>query len=494
MNDDLEFVRRRLGELHDLKLTINLLEWDMEVLMPPKGAEGRGRRISTVAALHHRLGTEPAYAKALERLAECALPEDDDAAIVREASYDLKRASCLPEEFVVEMSEAHTRGFNAWRDARAKNDFAAFRPHLEKNVELARRAAEYHGYDESPYDAALENFERGMTASRLRALFAPLAEDLKRLVAKSERREGFAFPKGPWPVAAQQAFERGVLRDMGYDFEAGRVDVAPHPFCTTFDLHDVRITTRYDESDPLSSLYTVMHEAGHALYEAGFDPDADRTPLAGAPSLGIHECNSRMWENLVGRSRPFWERYLPALRSAFPGRLDGLSLDEVVRHVNRVEPTLIRVEADEVTYNLHVVIRFELELAMIEGTLAVADLPDVWNAKYREYLGIDVPDDRDGCMQDVHWSSGLIGYFPTYALGNVYAAEVYARFRTETPLWDDDLRAGRLTTLLDWLRPRIHRVGRRKRAESIVRDIVGREPTAAALVEHLTRTHAGANP
>ncbi len=489
MNHDMGFVRQRLGELQDLCYTLNLLEWDMEVLMPSKGAAGRGRCISTVSALHHRLQTEPRYEEALQRLADDGSLFGDDALIVREAQYDCRRAACLPEDFVIEQTEAHTHGFNVWRDARDRNDFAAFRPCLEKNVELARRAAEYYGYDESPYDALLENFERGMTAGRLRTMFGPLAESLKELVVQVEGTETPEFPDGHWPVESQQVFERRVMQDMGYDFEAGRVDIAPHPFCTMFDLQDVRITTRYDESAPLSSLYTVMHESGHALYDAGFDSAQARTPLATAPSLGIHECNSRMWENLVGRSRAFWHHYLPVLQETFPRRLDHFSVDDVFRLVNRVQPSLIRVDADECTYNLHVVIRFELELAMIEGTLSVSDLPDAWKTKYREYLGIDVPDDRDGCMQDVHWASGLLGYFPTYTLGNIYAAEVYAKFRDETPGWDDDLRHGRLTTLLEWLRPRIHRVGRRKQAAEIVQNIIGREPAADALLMHLRARH-----
>lgn len=491
-NNSLASLRSRLAEIHDLRRALAVLEWDMEVHMPPKGAEGRGRLIATLSTLRHRLATDPEYVRLVEALADDDSLAGDDALIVREAAYDLRRERKLPESFVREWSEATTAGFNVWREARARNDFAAFRPALERIVDLSRRAADHYGYDESPYDALLEGYERGTTVRALRAMFGPLARELRPILdgaVAAQASWDAAWTEGTWSVDAQRAVERRVLEAMGYEFEAGRVDVAPHPFCTMFALHDVRITTRYDESDVFSSLFSVMHEAGHALYDAGFDPAVDGTPLADAPSLGIHECNSRLWENVVGRSRAFAEWLLPALREAHGPRLARVSPDDLWRAANRVRPSLIRVEADEVTYNLHVAARFELECDLIEGRLAVRDLPEAWNAKYKSYLGIDVPSDADGVMQDVHWSSGLFGYFPTYTLGNIYAAQVYAAFLRDVPDWDDRVRRGDLRALLDWLRPRIHRVGRRMTSPEIVRAVTGSEPDRAHFVGYLRAKH-----
>lgn len=485
-------LRSRLAEIHDVKNALAVLEWDMEVHMPPKGADGRGRLIATLSAIKHRLATDAEYVRLVESLEGDGSLGGDDAALVREVAWDLRRERKLPESFVREWSEATSAGFNVWRDARGRNDFAAFRPTLERIVDLARRAADYQGYEESPYDALLESYERGATARSLRAILEPLARELsallERIVAKQSSWD-HAWAGGAWPLDAQRAVERRVLEAMGYDFEAGRVDVAPHPFCTMFDLDDVRITTRYDEHDPFSSLYSVMHEAGHALYDAGFDRAVDRTPLAEAPSLGMHECNSRMWENIVGRSRAFAEWLLPIARESFGGRLARVQHDDLWRFVNQVRPSLIRVEADEVTYNLHVAIRFELECDLIEGRLAVKDLPEAWNAKYKSYLGVDVPNDADGVMQDIHWAGGLFGYFPTYTLGNIYSAQVFAAFRRDVPDWDDRVRRGELRTLLEWLRPRIHKVGRRMMAPDIVRAITGSSPDRAHLVKYLAEKH-----
>jgi len=482
----------RLAELRDLRYSLAVLEWDMEVHMPTKGAEGRGRLIGTLSTLKHRLATDPEFVRLVETLEADASLAGDDALVVREAAYDLRRDRKLPESFVREWSEATTAGFNTWREARGRNDFAAYRPALERIVDLARRAADCYGYEESPYDALLENYERGATARGLRAIFDPLVRELRPILDGAIARQAAwksEWTEGTWPVDAQRAVERRVLEAMGYDFEAGRVDVAPHPFCTMFALDDVRITTRYDEADVFSSLFTVMHEAGHALYDAGFDRAVEGTPLADAPSLGMHECNSRLWENIVGRSRPFAEWLLPMLRELHGARLAGVSADDVWRALNRVRPSLIRVEADEVTYNLHVAVRFELECDLIEGRLSVRDLPEAWNAKYKSHLGVDVPSDADGVMQDVHWSSGLFGYFPTYTLGNIYAAQVHAAFLRDVPDWDDRVRRGDLRALLDWLRPRIHRVGRRMTAPEIVRAVTGSAPDRAHLVRYLATKH-----
>lgn len=494
MHTTFERLRELLAEIHDLSAAMSLLEWDMEVMMPPKGAVARGAQLATLAAIRHRLQTSPELARLLDDLAR-RTTDSDEARLVAEARHDYERATKLPESFVRRFAEAQSAGYNAWLGAKANSDFAAFRPHLETLLELAREATGHYGYEGSPYNALLDNFERGMRAERLRPLLADLAARQKQLVARIVEHQAprnDAWLEGTWDIAAQRAFSLRVLADMGYDLDAGRLDTAPHPFCTHFDIQDVRITTRYDERDPFSALFSTMHEAGHALYDQGFDPAWNRTPLADAPSLGIHECNSRMWENIVGRSEAFWTHYLPVLREHFPGRLDGVSVGQVLGVVNRVAPSLIRVESDECTYNLHVIARFELEMDLIEGRLAVADLPEAWNARYREYLGIEVPDDAHGCLQDVHWSHGMFGYFPTYTLGNLYAAQVFETACAEMPTLWDDIAAGRLLPLREWLRTKIHLVGRRHMAPDIVRSITGSEPAADAFLAYLERKFGAA--
>ncbi len=489
LSTKLDELRTRLEEIYDLKGITCLLEWDMEVLMPPKGAEARGRQMSTLAAIAHRRATDPALGTLLDELSDDDSLLPDDKLMVAEAQHDFRRATCLPEAFVREQTEAHSNGYSTWTEARRANDFAAFKPALERNVELARRAADYFGYEQSPYDALLDHYERGMTAARLRALFGPLATSLKDLVARiasSPSKPDVSWLDGTtWNLPAQEKFSHRVLKDMGYDFDAGRLDVAPHPFCTNFDLADVRITSRYFEDMPFSSLQSAMHEGGHALYEQGFDPDYRGTPISDAPSLGIHECNSRMWENMIGRSLPFWRHYIGVFREHFPGQADAITADQAYAAVNQVAPSLIRVEADECTYNLHVIIRFEIECDLIEGRLAVGDLPDAWNAKYKEYLGIDVPNDANGCMQDVHWSAGLLGYFPTYTLGNLYAAQIFEKILADMPdLWAN-VESGKLLGLREWLREHIHLVGRRKMAPEIVETITGKAPDSAAFLRYL---------
>lgn len=487
-NDKLTQLRERMGEMFDVGSALALLEWDMEVMMPPQAAEARGRHLATLSGLRHRLATAPEFGRLLHELREAHDLGEDDRRLVAEALYDYERATRLPEAFVKELAEAQARGYNAWIEARRQSDFAMFRPHLEKIVELERRAADYYGFEGSPYNALLETYERGMRAEKLRPLFAELAERqstlLHRIMASGNRPD-LSWLDGAWSVDAQQSLSLRVLNDMGFELEAGRLDTAPHPFCTTFALRDVRLTTRYHPDQAFSALFTAMHEGGHGLYEQGFDPAYEGTPLSLAPSLGIHECNSRLWENIVGRSRAFWRHYLPVAREYFPEQLRDVTVDMIYPAVNRVEPTLIRVEADECTYNLHVIARFELEIDLIEGRLAVKDLPEAWNAKYKHYLGIDVPNDAQGCLQDVHWSHGLFGYFPTYTLGNLYSAQVYEVVEKEIPDIQDRIEAGHLRVLREWLRERIHLVGRRKTAPEIVQAISGREPESAPYLRYL---------
>lgn len=490
----LDELRQRLVECSHISGTMALLEWDFEVMMPPKGASNRGDQQATLAARYHRESTDPAIGKLLDALegANENLTEDEKL-LVREVRHDFERTTKLPERVVRESAKARNDGYVAWEKAKSASDFKRFEPALQRLLDLALECAEYWGYEESPYDALMDSYERGMTSSMLRPLFSGLANEQKDLVARigsSDKQPDTSWITGQWSRAAQEQVGRKVLAAIGFDFEGGRLDVAHHPFCTDFGQGDVRLTTRYYENDPLSALYSSMHEAGHGLYEQGFDPQWAGTPLAQAAGLGIHECNSRMWENVVGRSRAFTEFVLPIFREAFPGRLDKVTGDQWYAAANRVQPSLIRVEADECTYNLHVVIRFEIEADLVEGRLKVADIPERWNALYREYLGIEVPDDARGCLQDVHWAHGLFGYFPTYALGNLYAAQIFEVFLRENPTFWDEVRAGRFSILREWLREQIHLVGRRRLGPETVRAISGRDPEPQPYLRYLEGKYA----
>ncbi|HNR30392.1 MAG TPA: carboxypeptidase M32 [Candidatus Hydrogenedentes bacterium] len=482
-------LRARFGEYADVKAAIALLSWDQEVYMPPKGAAARGQQLATLSGLAHRLLTSGEMGALLKDLGEAGDGlGPDDRALVFETLHDYTRATQLPEAFVRRFAEEQSKAYEAWVRARRASDFAMFRPHLETMVDLLRRKADYHGYEQTPYDALLADYERGMTTARLREIFgelAPKQRDLVARIAASGPQREPAWLDQEWPEPAQEALTVDVLRAMGYDFEAGRQDKSAHPFTTNFGIRDVRITTRFNPRDPFSALMGSMHEGGHALYEQGFPPEDERSVLAEAPSLGIHESQSRLWENLIGRSLPFWRWCTPLLQRHFPDQARALNPEAAYRALNRVAPSLIRVEADECTYNLHVILRFEIEVALIEGELAVADLPDVWNGKIKDYLGLDVPDDARGCLQDIHWSHGAMGYFPTYALGNLYAAQLFEEIVEDIPALWTQVEHGDFAPLLAWLREHVHRHGRRKKAVEIVRDATGREPDAQAFLRYL---------
>ena len=488
-NPNMDTFRERLGEVYDLRAATALSHWDMEVNMPPKGGPARGKQLATLSALTHRLFTAEEFGGLLHRLHEMNDKlAADEATLVAETLYDYERARKLPEAFVQRLAEEESKAYQVWVKAREASDFQMFQPNLETLVDLARQRAEYLGYEDTPYDALLEDYERGMTAGRLQETFDALLPRQKRLVARiaaAGPQTGLDWLEGAWEEDAQWRMTLRVLEDMGYDFAAGRQDRSVHPFTTNFDIGDVRITTRVNASELFSCLTGSIHEGGHALYEQGFREEDRRTTLAEAPSLGIHESQSRMWENMAGRSLPFWEHYTPLLRQHFPGRLDTVSPEQVYRAINQVRPSLIRVEADECTYNLHIILRFEIEKALVEGDLAAGEVPGAWNEKMKDYLGLDVPDDARGCLQDIHWSHGSFGYFPTYALGNLYAAQLFEQISEDVPgLWEH-VRRGDFAPLLGWLRTQVHRAGRRKTAVELVRDATGREPGPDPFLRYL---------
>jgi len=458
-------LRSHLATIADLRAAAAVLRWDQETLMPPGGAEGRALQLATLARLAHEQLTSDATRRLLDA-ADAALrggdPASDDAALVRVTRRDLERASKLPAEFVAEQRRVAAVATHVWREARRTNDFAAFRPHLEQVFQLARREADYIGYAGHPYDALVDRYDPGTTARELEALFGRLLEVIVPLVRAIASRAAAVDPgvlDAEFDEAAQRTFALEMVQGFGYDARRGRLDLSAHPFSTKFHRDDVRITTRYGRR--LSAVFSTFHESGHAMYSQGTAPALERSPLSDGAGAGIHESQSRMWENLVGRSRPFWEHAFPRLRQAFPEQLISSDAERVYRAVNRVEPGLIRVRADEVTYNLHVVLRFELEKALLTGDLAVRDLPEAWRSKMTAYLGLTPPDDTDGVLQDIHWSSGLVGSFPSYTLGNVASVQLFEAARRAHPALEEDIRAGRFATLYEWMRDHVYAHGRK---------------------------------
>jgi carboxypeptidase Taq len=488
---NLKLLRDAMGEVIDLRAAIALLQWDQEVNMPPKAAEARGRQLATLSAIAHERFTSDHFGSLLRGATEGELSADDRS-MVLEIDHDYEKATKLPTEFVEKLAGVESSAYEAWTHARAESDFGAFKGHLQTLVDLLRRKADYLGYTESPYDALLDEFERGMTAGQLRDIFSTLAREQSAIVAEVARSGNHldvSWLDQDYNEQAQLDFTVQVLRDMGYDFEAGRQDKSVHPFTTNFDLYDVRVTTRVDPRDPFSALTGSIHEGGHALYEQGFRAGDRRTVLAEGASLGIHESQSRMWENMIGRSLPFWKHYHQRFLAAHAPRLDGRTPDELYRAVNRVAPSFIRVEADECTYNLHIILRFEIEVDLIEGRLKVEDVPEVWNAKVKQYLGLDVPNDTLGCLQDIHWSHGAMGYFPTYALGNLYAAQLFEQIEIDLPnLWEQ-VEAGDFSALLGWLRIHVHEHGRRLLPVEIVQQATGRAPSAQPYLNYLRKKY-----
>ncbi|HYW14295.1 MAG TPA: carboxypeptidase M32 [Longimicrobium sp.] len=489
--------RALLGELREIAVLASVsstLGWDQEVMMPPAGARLRGDQAALLSALVHERRTAPRLGELIARCeADADTQADPDAAAnLRNARHDYDRATRLPTELVRETAETTTRAMHAWREHREANDFAGFAPWLEKLVALNRRTAEHHGVPAGGelYDALLETFEPGMRAAELDRVFGELRSGLVPLIR--ELRENGRMPSTEWmkiPLAVekQAAFNRVVVERMGFDFTAGRLDVSTHPFCEGVGPGDTRLTTRYDPGEMISALHGTVHETGHGLYEQGL-PKGERfgEPLAEAASMGIHESQSRMWENFVVRGRPFWTWALPELkRHAGDPAIDALDVDTVYRGSNAVDPNLIRIESDEATYNLHIMLRYDLERAMLKGDLAVRDLPGAWNERVRSDLGLQVPDDRQGVLQDIHWSMGAIGYFPTYTLGNLYAAQLWAAIGQALPDLDAQLAAGEFGGLLGWLRTHVHAHGRRYTAPELCQRATGRPLGHEPLLRYL---------
>jgi carboxypeptidase Taq len=472
----------------DLASALNLLSWDQQVMLPPAAHAGRAEQIGALTAILHRRATDPRVG---QWLADCegseltSVPLTPEAANIREWRRDYDLAVKIPEDLAVALAEAASAGQRAWEMARAENDFSAFAPHLANLLALSVKKAAALGYEGEPYDALLDVFEPGETVRAIVPILAELrAETTAILDAVAGAPEPQALPAGPYPVAAQQALLHRVTALFGLPESASRLDVSAHPFSTLIGRDDARITVRFDEADFTKALFGATHEAGHALYSLGHTGAHYGSPMGEAVSLGIHESQSRLWENQVARSLPFWEHVLPLAVEQFP-QLAGLTPLDMFRDVGAVRPGLIRVDADETTYNPHIVLRFELELALVRGDLAVADLPGAWNEKSKAILGITPPTDAAGVLQDVHWSIGAFGYFPTYSLGNIYAACLFEGATKAIPDLPARIAAGDFRPLRQWLGATIHEKGRLLRPRDLVAAATGSEPSAGPLLRHL---------
>jgi carboxypeptidase Taq len=470
-----------------------VLHWDHQTYMPPKGGAHRAEQLGLLAGLCHGQFTEPEIGDllSLAETGEFARASGSTVAVnLREIRRAYDRATRIPAALVQELARTSTLAQDVWVEARKASDFGRFRPWLEKLVGLKREEAQAVGRGGALYDALLEEYEPGETAARLTQVFAELRTalvDLVGRIAASGKRPDLAVLHRAYPIAAQEAFGKAVVTAFGFDFQAGRLDVTTHPFCSGIGPGDTRLTTRYNLHDFGDAFFSILHEAGHGLYDQGLDPEQYGTPMGEAASLGIHESQSRLWENFVGRSRAFWDYWLPRARQVFPDALAGVGLDGFVFAINDVRPSLIRVDADEATYNLHIVLRFELEQALIAGDLVVADLPAAWNERMMRDLGSAPPDDAQGCLQDIHWSGGSFGYFPTYTLGNLYAAQFFAKAQAELGDLEEQFRRGEFLPLKEWLNQKIHREGQRNRAVDLVAAVTGEPLNPAYLLRHLQK-------
>ena len=494
MESKLAYLKTILAEVSDIQSAASLLGWDQQTYMPSGGAEDRGYQIGTLQKLAHTKFISEEVGNLLDELspfAEQLPPDSNDARLIRVTQRDYKKQIKVPPEMVEEFAQVTTQAFQVWQEARAEDYFPKFRPYLEKITILRRRYADLFAPFDHVYDPLLDDFEPGIKTAEVKAIFDTLRTQQVALIkAISERPQvDFSFLYQPYDEQKQWDFGVEVITTFGYDWKRGRLDKSAHPFTQSFSIDDVRITTRLSANYLGAALFGTMHESGHATYEQGVDHVFSRTPLASGTSLAFHESQSRMWENLVGRSMPFWEHFYPRLQAVFPSQLSGISLEKFYKGINKVEPSLIRVEADEATYNLHIMLRLEIEIALMEKKLEVKDLPEAWNTYMKDYLGITPPNDTKGVLQDIHWSSGMIGYFSTYALGNLISAQLWERINADITDLPNQIRKGQFLALLDWLRRNIHHHGAKFESQELVQRITGSKIDPAPYIRYLQQKY-----
>jgi carboxypeptidase Taq len=483
----------KVHELNDIQKAVGLLHWDREAIMPKAGMAERIQQITTLSRLAHRMGTSDEVGEMIERAVEeldAATDESTEKRLVAEVQRQYEQARKFPSDFVKRRSEVSGKGSGAWQKARANADFAMFEPFLAQQIELGREAAEYLGYDSEPYDALLNLFERDMKSATVRSTFAAVKEatvPLLQAIVERGIQIDDAVLHQPFDVDGQMAFARKIAEAVGYDFDRGYLGTVVHPFATSFSRNDCRITSRWYPDFLNPGLFGTLHESGHAIYEQGTDPAFSRTPLARGTSSGIHESQSRLFENLIGRSYGFWEANYSELQSTFPDQLGSVPLDTFYHAINKVQPSYIRVEADELTYNLHIMLRFELEMALLNGDLQAQDVPTAWNDKMQALLGVTPPNDAEGCLQDMHWSAGMFGYFPTYALGNLYAVQFYDAALAQQPHLADELANGDVSGLFAWLGENVHRHGKKFTPDEVALRATGQTLTHEPYVAYLTK-------
>ena len=474
MNKDYKDFLGMVMELGALDQIGGLLSWDEETYIPPGAVPDRAIQKATLTGIVHERLTSRKMGRLLRALAKDPGLNADQKVIVRETMRKYKRATSIPKELLQEISRTESLAMQAWIQARKEKSYKKFEPMLKKMLGLKARVAECVGYDHRPYDALLDEYEPYMKSTEVEALFSRFRDKLVPLVSKITGcgvKVDESPALGKFPEDKQREFLLEVVKGIGYDLNCGRMDVAPHPF-TVGSMRDVRITVRYDTGDVRPAIFGAIHEAGHGMYEQGYLEKYYRTPLAEAISLGIHESQSRMWENIVGRSLPFWKHFLPGLQRTFPS-MSGVRVEDFHRAVNTVKKSFIRVEADEVTYNLHIMLRFEVENAIFEGKLKTPEIPQFWNERFENYLGLEVPNDSQGCLQDIHWSIGAIGYFPTYSLGTIYATQLYDKAKKDVPGLEDQFAEGNFADFLGWLRKNIHNQGKRYGASDLIKKVTG---------------------
>jgi carboxypeptidase Taq len=488
-----------MGEVLDLRYASGLLGWDERVCMPPGGVPLRGQMLATIQRLAHERFTSPELGNLLEAAArelEQVTDGEEAGRIFRITRRDYERATRVPAEYVTEHAQVTSAAHEAWKRARERSDYSIFQPHLQHVVRLKQAYAEFFQPLEHPYDALLDDYEPGIRTAEVRSLFKELRPAQVELVRMLQERPQVddGFMRASYDETDMLAFSAEVISSFGFDWQRGRQDKSAHPFALPIGPDDVRITTRFDPRHPFETVFSMMHESGHALYEQGISERLTRTAARGGASLGVHESQSRLWENVVGRSMPFWEYFFPRLQQRFPSQLRGIPLEAFYKGINKVEPSLIRVEADEVTYNLHVMLRVEIEIALLTGAILPNDAPAFWNDKMREYLGVEPKTSAEGILQDMHWSIGLFGYYATYTLGNLISVQLWRRFTADEPDWAAQLRSGRFEPLREWLKRSLHQFGRTYQPRELVERITGQPIATAPYLDYLRSKYGEVYP